>query len=125
MTPSPDRRGRGFAARRGVVIRDFVVFAVKLTIDGLKDVVLLPIAGAAVFVDILRGTGSKPRLFYRVVQMSERFDSWLNLTGALDELERGETDDGLFGASKAGSDSLLGKLEGMVRGEDYDDRSGA
>jgi hypothetical protein len=102
------------------VVRDFLIFAVKLAIDGLKDVVLLQIASIAVLADLLRGEGHS-RLFYKVVRQSERFDLWLNLNGALDELEKGETEDGLFGASRAGSDTLLGKMEGWVRGNDYDD----
>ena len=103
--PAP---GRGFAAKRSVLIRDFIVFALKLAIDGLKDVVLVQIASIAVLADLLRGE-NKPRLFYRVVQASEKFDLWLNLNGAVNELERGQTEDGLFGASRAGSDTLLGK----------------
>ncbi len=114
------RAGKGFAARRTVVVRDFVIFAVKLAIDGVKDVALLQIAAIAVLADLLRGEGHD-RLFYKVVRLSERFDLWLNLNGAVDELEKGDTYDGLFGASTAGSDTLLGKLEGWVRGNDYDD----
>jgi hypothetical protein len=98
------------------VVRDFLIFVLKLTIDGLKDVVLLPVASIAFVADLLIGGSDRPRLFYRVVRAAERFDRWLNLTGALDELERGDTEDGLFGASTAGSDTLLGKVEGWVRG---------
>ena len=110
--------GRGFAARRAVVVRDFLIFVLKLTIDGLKDVVLLPVASIAFVADLLIGGSDRPRLFYRVVRAAERFDRWLNLTGALDELERGDTEDGLFGASRAGSDTLLGKVEAWVRGSE-------
>lgn len=113
------RAGRGFSAKRSVLIRDFIIFALKLAIDGFKDVFLVQIASIAVIADLLRGEG-KPRLFYRVVQLSEKFDLWLNLNGAVNELERGQTDDGLFGASRAGSDTLLGQLEGFVRGMDHD-----
>jgi len=114
--------GQGFAARRSVAVRDYLVFLLKLTIDGLKDFILVPLATIAIIADLLIGGERRPRLFYRVVQVSERFEIWLNLNGALDELERSETDDGLFGASTAGSDSLLGKVEGWVRGKDHDAR---
>jgi len=116
------RRGKGFAARRSVAVRDYLIFLLKLTIDGLKDFVLVPFATIAIIADLLIGGDRRPRLFYRVVRASERFEIWLNLNGALDELERSETDDGLFGASTAGSDSLLGKVEGWVRGKDHDAR---
>ena len=113
-------RGKGFAARRSVAVRDYLIFLLKLTIDGLKDFVLVPLATIAIIADLLIGGDRRPRLFYRVVRASERFEIWLNLNGALDELERSETDDGLFGASTAGSDSLLGKVEGWIRGKDHD-----
>lgn len=114
------RGGRGFAARRSVAVRDYLFFLLKLTIDGLKDFVLVPLATIAIIADLLIGGDRRPRLFYRVVQASERFELWLNLNGALDELETSDTDDGLFGASIAGSDTLLGKVEAWVRGADHD-----
>lgn len=124
MTDPTPRRGRGFSPNRSVLVRDFLIFVLKLTVDGLKDVVLLPVASVAFVADLLIGSSRNPRLFYRAVRVAERFDRWLNLTGALDELERGETEDGLFGASTAGSDTLLGKVEELVRGRDAVERDG-
>jgi hypothetical protein len=106
-------------ATRSVTVRDFVIFELKLLMDGLKDVVLAQVAIVALVIDLVSGGGKRPRLFYSVLKSSERFDLWLNLHGAAELLESGEVgDDGLFGASKAGSDTLLGKLEQMVRGGD-------
>ena len=70
------------------------------------------IPGAALF-DLLFGRPGRPLLFYSVLRLSERFDLWLNVYGAADKAEMDE--DGLFGASRAGSDSMLGKLEEIVR----------
>ena len=50
--------------------------------------------------------------------LTERFDRWLDLHGAMQRIDAGQTDDGFFGASEAGSDSLLGELDEMVRGGD-------
>ena len=106
-------------AQRGVVIRDFAIFQVKLLIDGVKDVVLSALSIGALVLDLIAGGGSRPRMFYKVLAFSERFDLWLNLSGAVDRMERGELDEeGLFGASEAGSDSLLGKVEEMVKGRE-------
>jgi len=106
-------------AQRGVVVRDFAIFQVKLLIDGVKDVVLSALSIGALVLDLFAGGGSRPRVFYKVLAFSERFDLWLNLSGAVDRLERGELDEeGLFGASEAGSDSLLGKVEQMVKGRE-------
>lgn len=101
------------------MFRDLVIFLVKLAIDGLKDLALMNLALGAAVLDVVSGGGRRPRLFYSVLRLSERFDLWLNLNGAMDKMEAGEAgDDGLFGASTAGSDTLLGKIEQIVRGGD-------
>lgn len=106
-------------ATRSTTIRDFVIFQLKLLMDAAKDVALAPLATGALVIDMFSGGGRRSRLFYQVLRLSERFDLWLNLNGAMERLEAGDVgDDGLFGASEAGSDSLLGKLEQMVRGGD-------
>lgn len=115
----PARVPRRITARRRVVVRDFAIFQLKLFLDGLKDVSLSALSLGALVLDLLSGGGRKPRLFYSVLAISERFDLWLNLSGAVSRLEEEELDDeGLFGASEAGSDSLLGKVEEIVRGGD-------
>ncbi len=105
-------------ASRHVTLRDFVIFQVKLALDGLKSLFVIQLSVLAIIVDFFSGRGERPRWFYSVVRVSERFDKWLNLYGAIERLEAGEIDDGLFGASEAGSDSLLGEIEQMVRGGD-------
>jgi hypothetical protein len=106
-------------AKRSVMFRDLIIFLVKLAIDGLKDLALMNLAIGAAILDVLAGGGKRPRLFYSVLRLSERFDLWLNLNGAMEKMESGEAgDDGLFGASVAGSDSLLGQIEQLVRGGD-------
>lgn len=106
-------------ATRSITIRDFVIFQFKLLLDAAKDVALAQLAIGALVLDLISGGGRRPRIFYQVLRLSERFDLWLNLNGAMERLEADEVgDDGLFGASEAGSDSLLGKLEQMVRGGD-------
>lgn len=106
-------------ARRRVVLRDFAIFQVKLLIDAAKDGVLAAMALGALAIDMFAGGGKRRRVFYSVLSLSERFDLWLNLSGAISRLEEEELDDdGLFGASEAGSDSLLGQIEKLVRGGD-------
>ena len=66
-------------ADRGVVIRDFIVFQVKLAADGLKDFVAINLSVIAIVIDLLTGRGRNPRFFYAVVRLSRRFESWLAL----------------------------------------------
>ena len=101
---------------RKVLLRDFFIFQMKLLLDGLKDMALVSLATIATVVDLVRGRREDPSLFYQVVRMSEKWDLWLNLNEAAENAEA--TPDGFFGASLAGADSLLGKLEMAVRGGD-------
>lgn len=105
-------------ASRGVTLRDFLIFQLKLLLDGGKDTVVFFLSIGAVGLDFISGRGRRPRLFYSVMRMSEKFDLWLNLHGMVDRIESGEDEDGLFGVSEAGSDSLVGQIEQMVRGGD-------
>jgi len=99
---------------RKVIIRDLVIFQVKLAIDGLKDVVLLPASLVAALVDLIF-PGKRPgRLFYLVMRVGEQFDHWLSLYRPA--VEARANLDGLFGASRAGAANMLGELEEMVRG---------
>lgn len=100
---------------RGTLLRDLVIFQVKLMLDGLKDVVLSPLSAGAGFIAILAGGESRwARMFYRVMRIGERYDLWLNLFGAVQRTDV----DGLFGTSQAGSPTLLGELEELFRGGD-------
>ena len=93
---------------RAALVRDFLIFQLKLFLDGLKDVAMSPLAALAVVWDLLVGDRSGRR-FYSVLRLTERFDLWLNLYGAAHGAERGG--EGLFESSAAGSDTMLGKLE--------------
>ena len=104
-------------------IRDFLIFQLKLVLDGAKDVLLFNLAVLALLADLaLPGRSDRP-LFYGVLEMSERFDLWLNLHAP--SREAADSDDGLFGVSEAGSPTLLGFLEQLVRGGDRPRRSAA
>ena len=110
---------------RKVVLRDFVIFQVKLALDGFKDMVVFGLSIGAIVLDFISGQGRRPRLFYSVVRVSERWDMWLNLHAAAKRLEEEEADDGFFGVSEAGSDTLIGQIEQLVRGGDERKRPGS
>ena len=101
---------------RGVIVRDLVIFQIKLFLDGLKDVVMSPLAIGAAALDLLAPTSKRGARFYSVMRVGERIDRWLNLFGATERA--GEHEEGLFGASRAGSNSLLGKIEAYMLGHD-------
>jgi len=99
-----------------VSVRDFAIFQLKLVIDGLKDGTVFTLSFVAFGVDLVFRRHGRRRFFYRMMKVSERFDLWLNLHGATEEADSHA--DGLFGASEAGTDTLLGQIEQLVRGGD-------
>ncbi len=105
-------------ASRGVTLRDFAIFQIKLFLDGIKDFAAMWLSTGAILLDFIAGRGKRPRLFYSVVRASERFDQWINLHSVIETMDESGTDDGLFGASTAGDDSLIGQIEKVVRGGD-------
>jgi len=96
--------------------RDLVIFGIKLWIDAGKDTLLFFGAIIAFSADIIFRRHGDRRLFYKLMRAGEKFDHYLNLHGAVKKADPAK--DGLFGASKAGSDSLLGSMEMIVRGGD-------
>lgn len=102
--------------RKSVVLRDLMIFQVKLALDGLKDIAFMPLSGAAAALDIVFPGPRVGHRFYAVLAIGEKFDRWLNLFGAADTADAAT--DGLFGASRAGSPTMLGRLESIVLGHD-------
>ena len=102
--------------RTKVSVRDFAIFQLKLLIDGLKDGVVFTMSFVAFAMDLIFKRHGQRRFFYKMMRVSEGVDLWLNLHGAAAGAE--SDSDGLFGQSEAGSDTMLGQLEQMVRGGD-------
>lgn len=101
---------------RWVILRDLAIFQVKLMLDGAKDIVLAPLSAVAAAFDVIFPGDRPGRRFYAVMRLGERFDRWLSLFAAAHKADALE--DGLFGASRAGSRSLLGRLEEIVLGRE-------
>jgi len=108
------RQPASISRDRTVIIRDLVIFQLKLFLDGVKDIILSPLSVFAAALDLLSPTEKRGKRLYAVLHLGERFDRWLNLFNVTERAA--EHEEGLFGASRAGADSLLGKLEELVLG---------
>jgi hypothetical protein len=97
-----------------VLIRDLLIFQLKLWLDGLKDLVLSPVSIAAAALDLLLGPTKRGPRLYTVLRIGERFDLWLNLFGGADHARR--SPDGLFAGSQPGDGTMLGALEQLGSG---------
>jgi hypothetical protein len=99
-----------------VTLRDFVIFQVKLLLDGAVDVFAFCLSIGAILVDLIAGRGKRPRLFYSVGRLSERFDKWINLHGVVQWMDEVEREEGLFGGtSDLDDDNLVSEIERLVQ----------
>jgi hypothetical protein len=98
---------------RGILVRDFLIFQLKLVLDGLKDAVVFPISIVVVVLELLFGGGSRGRLFYSMMGACEKFDRWLNLHGAA--RKAGFSREGLFAGSEPGDDTLIAEIESLAQ----------
>ena len=71
-------------ASRWNLIREVLVFQVKLVVDGLKDIVLGPLALTAGLLDLARSTPIEEGLFHTVLRSGARFDRWVGLFDAVE-----------------------------------------
>ncbi len=110
---SRSRKKKVVVATQGVALRDFLVFQVKLALDGVKDFVAINLSVVAIVVDLIAGRGRRPRRFYAIVRMSRRFDRWLNLHGmkAVSEAESSEMDTPF----ETDADALIDQFEELVK----------
>jgi hypothetical protein len=96
------------------LIRDLIIFQVKLVLDGMKDVVLMPVTIGAAAIDILFPGARPGHRFYRVMALGERYDRWLNLFSASDRADASK--DGLFG-NPSRRQTMINEIEEMLAGE--------
>ena len=68
-------------SKRGELIRNSVVFQLKLMADGFRDLVLLPVSLVATLVGLLRGGDEADREFKQVIEIGRGSEQWINLFG--------------------------------------------
>jgi hypothetical protein len=75
MTEKPNR------GSRWRLVRDVVVFQVKLGMEALLDITLIPVSLAAAAMDLLLGNWRQPRWFHAVLRFGERCERRIDLWG--------------------------------------------
>lgn len=73
---SPETRSRG------KIVRDLLVFQVKLWLEGFKDIALVPLSLGAAVIDLIFLRKSSRGALYRVMDLGDRFENWVDLYGA-------------------------------------------
>lgn len=96
-------------SKRGELVRNTVVFQLKLMADGFRDLVLLPVSLIATLIGLLRGGDEPEREFHQVIQFGRQSEQWINLFG------NHEVADG--SNAVASIDSLFVKVEETLKQE--------
>jgi len=97
---------------RWTLIRDIAVFQVKLLVDGLRDLILLPVSLVTGLVSLLTGGSTPGPEFYELLRVGRRSERWINLFGAAERIYGIEEDDGYFAAEDI--DKLVARVETFV-----------
>ncbi len=94
---------------RQTLIRDAAVFQVKLVIDGLRDILLVPVSIVGAIMSLIDSKNGQPgSQFYDVLAYGKRTEKWIDLFGALRDRETVELpDEGSF-------DQVVNRMETYV-----------
>lgn len=91
---------------RWQLVHDVVIFQIKLGLEALLDIALIPISLAAAGLDFVLGNWRRPRLFHAVLRVGERCENWIDLWG----IPARQAED-----RPGGVDALLRNVEAAVR----------
>jgi hypothetical protein len=101
------------ANERWTFIRDVVVFQIKLLLDNLRDLVLMPVALAAAVIDLLYRGEREGALFYKVLRWGLHSEEVIDVYSAI-----AHHDPGRFKVSEAYTvDGVIARLENVVTRE--------
>jgi hypothetical protein len=79
MTPETTAAAEDPARR--VVVRDLLIFQFKLIIDGIVDLVLLPISVIVGLISVLKPGPNAGSEFYTLLRLGRQGERWINLFG--------------------------------------------
>jgi hypothetical protein len=94
-------------SKRGELVRESVVFQLKLMADGFRDLVLLPVSLLATLVGLLRGGKEPEREFLQVIELGRTSEKWINLFGSHQAVDNEH--------AAASIDTLFAKLEETLK----------
>lgn len=88
------------------LLRDVAVFQIKLGMEAVLDIALIPMSLAAAALDLLMGNWRRPRWFHAVLRFGERCEERINLWGA-----------GAIGvdAPQSDVDAIMRSIETLIR----------
>ena len=100
---------------RWTLIRDIVVLQVKLIVDGLRDVILVPVSLLVGIFSLIRAENAPGSGFYELLRLGRRSERWINLFGAAERVYGPAIADDWFPAENI--DEMVSRVESFVVAE--------
>ena len=101
------------SAARWRLLRDLGVLQVKLLVDGLRDIILVPASLIAGIISLVSSNDSKPGpQFYQLLAWGRQSEVWINLFGAVKNSPEEVGQQQPFGNKDI--DDIVGRLETFV-----------
>jgi hypothetical protein len=98
------------ADERWTFIRDVVVFQIKLFLDNLRDLVLMPVALVAAIIDLFVRGEREGALFYKVLRWGAHSEEVIDVYSAIEHHDPGQ-----FRISETYTvDGVIARLQGVV-----------
>jgi hypothetical protein len=97
------------------LIRDMATLQVKLIVDGLRDLVLVPASLIAGILSLFSNSPVEDSYFYRLICIGKHSEHWINLFGAYDNASERLKQE--FEQESAGMDDVLARVEDYVVAE--------
>jgi hypothetical protein len=95
---------------RWTFIRDVLVFQIKMLLDNVRDIVLMPVALGAAVIDLLYRGEREGALFYKVLRWGAHSEEVIDVYSAIEHHYPGQ-----FRVSKAYTvDGVIARLESVV-----------
>ena len=106
---------------RATLVRNSLLFQVKLLADGFRDFLLVPVSLVATLIGLLRSGEDPEREFEQVLDLGRKTEQWINLFGTHDPIDAP--------AGAGNIDQLVTKAESVlqeqVRQGDVSEQAGA
>src|SRR5688500_6528982 len=94
-------------------VRDVMVFQLKLLLDNVRDLVLMPVSLVAALIDLVFRGEREGALFYRVLRWGQHSEAVIDVYSAIEHHEPGE-----FKISRDYTvDGVIARLEGVLKRE--------
>lgn len=111
MDEEPDNAAR--SSERWVLIRDAGVLQVKLVVDGLRDLLLVPASLIAAIASLITSDNGRPGpQFYELLEFGKKSERWIDLFAA--QRNAPGTPAAELADSDKGLDDIVRRMESFV-----------